>query len=140
MKGLVVYLIFGGNCEEALNFYRSALGGEIIMKSTYGESPLPSDEKWKNKIMHAQFKADNIFFMASDAMPDQLIKPGDNISLSLDFSNEEEQAKIFNALSAGGDVTMPLEDTFWGARFGMLRDKFGIAWMLNLDKPKTQAS
>ncbi|MFI5136087.1 MAG: VOC family protein [Chitinophagales bacterium] len=140
MKNLVVYLTFAGNCEEALNFYKNALGGEIIMKQTFGESPVPSEENWKNKIMHSQFKAEGIFFMASDNMDGKPVATGANISLSIDVSDENEQTKIFSALAEGGMVTMPLEDTFWGARFGMLRDKFGIVWMLNHDKPKQQTS
>jgi len=140
MKNLVVYLTFPGNCEEALNFYKKALGGEIIMKQTFGESPMPSEESAKNRIMHSQFKADEIFFMASDSMPGQTIHPGENVSLSINFTDENELARIFNALAEGGNVTMPLQDTYWNARFGMLRDKYGIAWMLNYDKPQPKTA
>ena len=136
MKTLNFYLTFAGNCEEAINFYHKIFGGEIVTKQTFGESPVPSEENWKNKIMHVHYKSDGIELMASDAMPGQPVNAGSNISLSLNFSDETEQNKIFSALSEGGNVIMPLEDQFWGARFGMVTDKFGFHWMLNCPKPQ----
>lgn len=138
MKTFNVYLTFNGNCEEAINFYKNILGGEIITKQTFGESPMPSEENWKNKIMHVHYKADGIELMASDSMPEQPVNAGSNISLSINLTDEAEQTKIFNALAEGGKVTMPLADQFWGARFGMLTDKFGYHWMLNCQKPQSQ--
>ena len=97
--------------------------------------------EWQNKLMHASFKAENIFFMSSDVMSDgngfgsQTVKPETSpISLSLNFTDTEKQTEVFNKLADGGTVTMPLQDTFWGARFGMLNDRFGIRWMFNCDK------
>lgn len=133
MKTLNVYLTFAGNCEEALNFYKDCLGGDFTFQR-FGEAPMPSSEEQKNKIMHAEFRSGDVYFMASDAMENMTINGGDNITLSLNFSEEKEQAAIFEKLSAGGTVTMPLQDTFWGAKFGMFMDKFGINWMSNCDK------
>jgi PhnB protein len=137
MKNLNVYLTFNGNCDEAINFYKKILGGEIITKQTFGESPMPSEENWKNKIMHVHYKSEGIELMASDSMPDQPVNAGSNISLSINMTDEDEQTRVFNALAEGGTITMPLADQFWGARFGMLTDKFGYHWMLNCQKPQT---
>ena|SRR2546428_10279043 len=136
MKNLNVYLFFPGNCQEAINFYKQSLGGEIAFMGTYGESPEPCADADKNKIMHTSLKADGITIMASDCPTDQPVVNGNNISLSLNFSDEKEQETIFTNLSSGGNVTMPLQDTFWGAKFGMLTDKFGINWMVNCEKAK----
>jgi PhnB protein len=134
MKKLYPYIAFSGNCEEALNFYKDALGGEIRSLMRYSEAPEYATEENKNLIMHSEFVAEGIRFMAADEM-----KPRDNatgrVSLSIDFDTAEEEEKVFNALSDGANIMMPLQDTFWGARFGILADKFGISWMFNYDKP-----
>ena len=134
MKELVTYLTFDGNAREAMTFYAAALGGElhVMMAGDSGQSS--GDEA--DRVMHAKlgFKGGSI--MASDTfkrMP-MAYEPGNNFALSLDCDSAEEQQRLFDALVAGGTVTMPLGDTFWGARFGMLKDKFGIAWMFNFDK------
>ena len=136
MKQLGIYLTFSGNCKDALNFYKNCLNGEIVSMQSFGESPMKVDEKDKNLIMHSEFRSDEIKFMASDSMPGHDVKPGNNISLSVNLTDEKEQTEIFQKLSEGGKVTMPLEDTFWNARFGMLTDKYGINWMLNCEKAK----
>ncbi|MBD1210342.1 MAG: VOC family protein [Ignavibacteria bacterium] len=135
MKNLNVYLTFAGTCKDALALYKEALGGEIVSLQTFGEAPTPNipDDK-KNNVMHAEFRAGDIYFMASDSMPEQPVILGNAVTLSISLDSLEEQESIFSKLSDGGAVTMPLQDTFWGARFGMLTDKFGINWMLNCDK------
>lgn len=136
MKQLNVYLTFAGNCEEALNFYKNALRGEIISIQRFGDAPMPSPEEHKNKIMHSEFKAEELYFMASDGYPGFQSVAGNNVTLSINLTDEGEQDRIFNSLSEGGKIGMALQDTFWGARFGMLADKFGINWMLNCEKKK----
>jgi len=131
MKQLNVYLAFPGTCEEALNFYKNCFDGEIVSISRFGESPVEAPEEYKQKIMHAEFKAEGMYLMASDGMPGQPVQPGDMVSLSVDLPDAHEQETIFNRLAEGGKVTMPLEETFWGAVFGMVTDKFGIHWMLS---------
>ncbi len=131
MKALEPYLNFAGNCREALEFYKACFKGEITSMQTFGEGNMGADEKTKDRILHAVFKADGLVFMASDGMADFQAKPGNMVSLSVDLKDEKEQAAIFSALSEGGKVTMPLEHTFWGATFGMLIDRYGIQWMLN---------
>ncbi|NUQ23967.1 MAG: VOC family protein [Saprospiraceae bacterium] len=133
MKNLNVYLHFNGNCQEALNFYKDALGGEIASMQTYGQSPVESPAGAQDYVMHAEFKSDGIYFMAGDTPPENPVAPGSNVTLSINLDDKAEQTRIFDKLSVGGHVTMELQDTFWGARFGMLDDKFGVSWMLNCD-------
>ena len=94
-------------------------------------------EAFKKQIIHAELKAEGVHLMASDGMVGWVANPGNNVSLSIDFSDGEEQEKVWKALSEGGKVTMPMESRFWGARFGMLTDRFGIQWMLNYQKPQS---
>ncbi len=133
---LIVYLFFNGNAEEAINFYINSLGGEIVSMQRYGDTPMPCDESVKNKVMHAVFTAAGATMMCSDTDGKKQFTFGDNISLSLDYKDPEAMRKAFDALAEGGNVTMPLQDTFWGAIFGMLTDKFGNNWMFNHDKPQ----
>jgi len=144
MKKLAPYLAFSGKCEEALKFYKQAIGGEILSLSRYGDSPVKVPANFKNKVMHAEFKAEEVFFMAADMTPEHPIQNGNSISLSLNLSDVKELDATFLKLSKGGQVIMPLAEQFWGARFGMLVDKFGIVWMLNCEKieikPKTSAT
>lgn len=137
MKKLDVYLFFAGRCEEALNFYKDSIGGEIKSMQTFGDAPGDTDPAMEDKIMHAEFRAGDIYFMASDGMSDEQMNPGNAITLSISLDDEAEQERIFNKLAEGGEVTMELQDTFWGARFGQLTDKFGIRWMMNCQKEQS---
>lgn len=133
---LIPYLIFpAGNCEEALGFYEKALGGKIGQISRYSDAPDNQMGMSPDKIMHTQFLVDgNILFMASDGPSDA--KDSGNVSLSLDFKDSGSIQNAFASMSDGSTVTMPLQDTFWGATFGMLQDKYGFRWMFNYDKKK----
>jgi PhnB protein len=133
---LFPYLNFGGNCEEALNFYKEALSGEIIQIGRYGESPMKSSEDYKDKIIHARLQFGNALIMASDVMNERPINSGDNISLSVDCDNDQQLEEAFSKMATEGKITMPLQEQFWGAKFGMLTDKFGINWMFNCEKKK----
>ncbi len=142
MAQLHPYLNFMGNTEEAFNFYKSLFDGEFISFQRFSDVPGAADnlpENEKNKIMHIALKInDSITLMATDmleSMGHQLIS-GNQISLSLNADTKEEADKIFNGLSADGKVEMPIQDTFWGAYFGIWTDKFGIKWMINYDYPK----
>ena len=137
MEAIVPYLLFNGNAKEAFDLYAKVLGGNIVMSSTFGEAPEGSCPKGQeDKIMHAVLQAGALTLMCSDCPPDKAMKEGDNISLSVNFTDSALMDKTFADLSEGGIVKMELQDTFWGARFGMLTDKFGINWMFNHDKPK----
>lgn len=136
MEAITPYLNFNGNAAEALAFYSKALEGEILFQQTFGESSMPVSDVMKDKIMHATFQADKLTLMVSDCPPEMLVSSGSNMSLSLNFIDEASIDKTFARLSVGSKITMELQDTFWGAKFGMLTDPFGINWMFNYDKPK----
>ncbi len=131
MKQLGVYLNFPGSCREALNFYKDALGGEIVSIQTFGEAPVNAKPEEADLVMHAEFRAEGIFFMASDSMEGFPSQPGTNVTLNINLTDAEEEQRVFNALAEGGRVNMPLQETFWGSNFGMLTDKYGINWMTN---------
>ena len=131
------YIAFGGNCQEALDFYASALGGKIVELHRWGGSAMDDGKlppEWRDKVMHATFDAEGARFMASDGGPGKPAPQHCGISLSVNVPKDVDKARrVFNALAEGGQVTMPFDKTFWGAMFGMLTDKFGIAWMVNSD-------
>lgn len=130
------YILFNGNAEEALNFYRDALGGEISQLGRYGESPMPCDDAEKNLIMHARLEFDGNLVMISDSSQGRKVGEGDNVQLSVEVESMERINEVFAKMSNGGVVMMELQDMFWGARFGMLKDKFGIRWMFNHELKK----
>jgi PhnB protein len=129
------YIMFNGNCEAALNFYTKAFGGEIKHLQRFEGSPAEDMSADKQKVMHAHFEAKGILFMASDGQEHEA--NGGMIHLSINFEAAGEIDTVFNVLCEGANIAMPLQDTFWGARFGMLTDRFGVNWMLNYDKPKS---
>ena len=128
------YLFFYGRTEEALNFYKDVFGGEITQLSRYEGSPMesevPADQK--KKIMHARFESPTFSLMAAEGRSTGAQGEG-NISLSLYAKDGNEALRIFERLSQGGKVAMPFQDVFWGGKFGMLTDKFGIDWMMSTD-------
>jgi PhnB protein len=126
------YLSFNGSARQAMEFYKSVFDGKLTM-NTYNEYHASEDPAEGDKIMHSVLEADNgVTFMASDTPNAMEFKPGANISMSLSGDNESELRTYFEKLSAGGQVTMPLEKAPWGDSFGMLRDRFGVDWMVNI--------
>jgi len=127
------YIFFYGRCEEALDFYKKALGGSYEMQRV-GESSMASQmpAEASNRVMHASFKADGVSFMASDGRDTKTVDPeAGNISLALEAADRAAGQRIFNALSDGGKVGMPFADAPWGdGQFGMLYDRFGNEWMI----------
>lgn len=137
MKSPVVqsYLFFGGRCQEALDFYRDALGAKVSFVMRYHESPEPLPPGmvpagFEQKVMHSTFTIGETTLMASDG--DELGAKFDGFSLSLAVASEAEAQKVFAALAEGGKVSMPLGKTFWSPCFGMLADRFGIGWMVTV--------
>ena len=128
------YLFFDGKCEEALDFYKSALGAKVEMMMRFKDSPEPVPAGMcapgsENKVMHAAFHIGNSLVMASDGMAGG--KPEfKGFSLSVNAANEAEADRMFGALGKGGKVVMPLGKTFYSPRFGMVTDKFGVGWMV----------
>ncbi len=132
------YLTFNGNCEEAFEFYKSIFGGEFAFlgrfKDMPAEYPVPDSEK--EKIMHVSLPiSKETSLMGSDSSDafGKVSTPGDNFSISINCSEQEEAHKLFSALSNGGAIKMPLDKTFWGSLFGIFVDKFGINWMVSCE-------
>ena len=128
---LTPYLNIAGNAREALEFYKNALNGEILYLGTYGESPMPCDDDYKDKVMHATLAFDNNRIMISDVFKGMQVSTGGNIQLSIEMDDAEELTETFNKMADGGKITMPLQETFWSPKFGMLNDKFGVTWMFS---------
>lgn len=142
MTTLNIYLTFEDECEAAFTFYKSVFGGEFADINRFGEMPAdennPIPEEYKDRIMHVVLPVGGLLLMGSDSAPQYggPIHKGNNYSISINAHSKEEADRLFNGLSEGGQITMPIADTFWGAYFGMFTDKFGIHWMLNYDYPK----
>ena len=130
------YLSFDGQCEAAFKFYAEALGGQVLMTLTYGETPMsdqtPAD--WRGKIAHTRMSVGGTMLMGSDSPPDRF-EPMKGVTIALGVDEPAEAERVFDALAAGGTVTMPIQETFWAHRFGMLTDRFGTPWMINCEKP-----
>ncbi len=138
MKTLTTYLIFDGNCREAMTFYSKYLGGDLQLVP-FSEAPGEIHKDAKDRILHARLSKGTPILMASDNMPGEPLRAGDNFSVSVDCDSLQEIEKLFAAFSEKGTVKLPLQETFWAARFGMLTDRFGIHWMFNFELPKKPA-
>ncbi len=124
---LIPYLNFNGHTDEAMRFYNSVFGGTLeVMRM--GDAPMPVPDEHKQRVMHASLKSEFISIMASDGRLDRPTIMGDNVYLSLHFTDTDTQTRIFDALAVGGEVTQPLMDAFFG-RFGTLKDRFDMNWM-----------
>lgn len=143
MATVNAYLTFNGNCEEAFEFYKSVFGGEYPYIGKFKDMPqadencAPMSEADANKIMHVSLPiSKETMLMGSDTSGEWAFNfiQGNNFSVSINAESKEEADKLFNGLSAGGQVTMSMNSTFWGAYFGMFADKFGINWMVNFDE------
>jgi PhnB protein len=134
MLGVQPYIAFNGNCREAMDFYKSALGAREVFSQTFGESPMaemgPSDA-----IMHATLAIGDSHIMMCDDPRPEAASGGGNISLAIGLDSIERARELFDGLAEGGTVTMPLDKTFWAEAFGMVTDRFGINWMINCDRP-----
>jgi PhnB protein len=130
------YLNFDGRCAEAFDVYARTLGGKVTFSQTYGDSPAKefTSPEWHGKIMHATLQVGGVQLMGSDAPPDRYQRP-QGLYVSINVTSVDEGRRIFSALSDGGTVTMPFEPTFWAAGFGMVTDRFGTPWMVNVNQP-----
>ncbi|MBV8121579.1 MAG: VOC family protein, partial [Alphaproteobacteria bacterium] len=128
-------LSFDGRCEAAFKFYEKVLGGKIVAMMTFGETPMkdqmPAD--WHGKIAHARLTVGDAVLMGGDPPPQHYQLPK-GITVTLATGDPAEAERVFEALSEGGMVTMPIAETFWARRFGMLTDRFGIPWMINCER------
>ncbi|UXY16256.1 VOC family protein [Chitiniphilus purpureus] len=128
------YLFFDGRCEQALNFYQQTLGAQITQLMRFADAPEEEQgpPEWRDKVMHASLTIGQTALMASDGMPGQST-PMQGFSLALDPATLDEGRRLFDALAQGGQIEMPFGPTFWAKGFGMLRDQFGVPWMVNVE-------
>lgn len=138
IKSLNPYLIFNGNAAKAIQFYETALGAKSEGHMKFGDIPNHqcADED-KERVMHARLRLGEGLIMLSDSQPGRQVPREGNCQVALHFDDAADMTQKFNALAEGGQITMPLNDTFWGARFGMLTDVFGIRWMFNCEQKKS---
>lgn len=135
MRGIQTYLTFDGSTREAMTFYQKCLGAELSIRS-FRETGVETPKGAEDRIVHARLQKGTAVLMASDTLPGMPFKQGANFSINIDCESIPEIEKLFEAFSEGSQVTMPLQDTFWGARFGMITDRFGVSWMFNHELPK----
>lgn len=134
------YLTFTGNCATAFKYYERVLGGKLVMLMTHGDMPkeaqMQTPPDWKDLVMHARLVVGDQVLMGSDGRPDMPTKP-QGFSVALQIHDVKEAERVFAALSDNGTVTMPMQQTFWAVRFGMLVDQFGIPWMVNCEQQQS---
>ena len=130
------YLAFNGKCEAAFKFYEKVFGGKIVMMMKYGDSPMADKmpPETKTMVMHARIVVGNEVLMGSDAPP-QMYEPMKGMSVTVSIDKPADADRIFGALAENGAVRMPIQETFWAQRFGMLTDQFGTPWMINCERP-----
>jgi PhnB protein len=134
VKKLNPYIHFNGTAEKAIKLYEKALGAKTEALMRYGEAPgskVPDNQK--NRVMHSVLKIGNHELMVSDGLPDSSVPAGGNTDVALEFEKADELKSAFDALAAGGKVTHPLQDMFWGGKLGMLSDAYGVHWILTCE-------
>ena len=134
MSMFSAYLAFDGQCTEAMKFYAATLGGQLE-SFRMGDSPMAAElpTSHQDRCMHATLSLNGGNLMASDTLPGQPYMPMQGVSITLNYDDVEEGRRIFNAMASGGQVTMPYDKTFWARGYGMLVDRFGVAWMVNVE-------
>jgi PhnB protein len=135
MKSITTYLVFDGNCRQAMTFYQKCLGAELFLQ-TFADAKMESPKGAENRVIHARLTKGSAILMASDTMPGMPFTQGNNFSVAVGCESVQEIEKLFAAFGEKGKVTMALHDAFWGARFGMLTDQFGVNWMFDFEYPK----
>ncbi|MBI1895923.1 MAG: VOC family protein [Acidobacteria bacterium] len=132
---IIPYLVFSGQCETAFRFYEQCLRGKIEAMLPHAGTPAEAHvpPEWRSKIMHARLVVGDAVLMGSDAPPDRYQAP-QGFSVTLQMKDPAEADRIFHALAENGTVRMPIQQTFWAVRFGMLVDRFGIPWMVNCEQ------
>ena len=138
---LNTYIFFTGQCREAFEFYAKVLGAKIEMMMPHTGSPAEQHvpAEWRDKILHARLSIGDSLLMASDAPPGRQSKTG-GFAVNIGLKDANEGERIFRALEESGTVIMPYSETFWALRYGMLTDRFGITWMVNVEKPVERAA
>jgi PhnB protein len=131
------YLHFNGHCKTAFEFYERCLGGKIEAMMPHSGTPAEAHvpPEWRDKILHARLVVNGEVIMGSDAPPGHYQKP-QGFSVAVNVRDPSEAERVFHALSEKGNIGMPIQETFWAIRFGMLTDQFGVPWLVNCEKPE----
>jgi len=139
MTNINPYINFSGNCREAMTFYKDCLGAELTLQ-TVAESPIAAQcpAGMQDQVMHATLTRGVVLLMGSDMTGPEGFNKGNDMALLVNCSSDEEINAFFSSLSDGGKIVDPLKEQFWGAKFGVITDKFGIRWMFNYDKNRQQ--
>jgi len=132
---MVTYLNFDGNARDAMQFYARCLQGELLLMP-FSDANVDAPQEARDRTMHAKLTKGSCVLMASDIMPGMPFQRGNNFYICLNCESLEETERVFAALGEKGKVTMPLQDTFWGARFGLITDQFDVNWMFNFEKTR----
>jgi PhnB protein len=135
MKAITPYLNFDGTCREAMTFYQKAIGGELFL-TTFGDAAFESPPESKDRVIHARLANGEAVVMASDTMPGTPYQQGNDVWLNIVCESDDEVGRLYGALVEGGREVMAPHDAFWGSRFAMLTDRFGINWMFNHERPR----
>ncbi|MDA3846435.1 MAG: glyoxalase/bleomycin resistance/extradiol dioxygenase family protein [Vallitaleaceae bacterium] len=135
---IIPYLSFEGNATEAIELYKKALGAKDMGIMHYGDNPGTKEQypEYAEKVLHAELKVGDGLMYISDTMPEGKIDIGTNMAININFDSDEALNLAFDTLAVDGDVLTPLNDTFWGARYGMVNDRFGNGWSLNYQYPE----
>ncbi len=141
IKCAIPYLLFNGSATKAIELYKEALGVKVEMLTYFKNMPksetVPLRDEDLDRVMHARLSLDGMMLLVSDGSSNQKVtEHGNSMQVFLEFTDVEEMTQKFDALARGGKVTMPLSDTFWGARFGMLTDALGVRWMFSCERRK----
>ena len=133
--GMNPYLVTNGNGQEAVKFYEQALGAQVLNLQTFGDMPenpeYPTPPEAKDRVMHALMKVGESSLMLSDTFPGQPFQLGTQVSIALHFDDAEHAKQVFGKLEDGGQVGMPIQETFWSPAYGMVTDKFGVLWQIS---------
>lgn len=131
---IIPALVFNGDCEEALLFYKYCFGGEITYLERYRDAPVENNPDFGEKILHAKFEFDGNTLYASDSFGGKKVATGENLSLTIEFDFKDQLSEVYEKISEGAKIKTPLQDSFWGTSFAILTDKFGIMWSLNFTR------
>ncbi|HLO11869.1 MAG TPA: VOC family protein [Pseudoneobacillus sp.] len=138
--GIHPYLALDGNGQEAVKFYESALNAEVLALQTFGDMPEnpehPTPAEAKDRVLHANLKVGNTYLMLSDTFPGQPFQTGSQVSIAISINDVEKAKEVFGKLEDGGQVTMPLQETFWSPAYGQVTDKFGVTWQISTEVTK----
>jgi PhnB protein len=131
---IIPNLVFNGRCEEALMFYKKCFGGEITYFERYKDAPVKFNPIYGNNVLHSKFEFDGNVLFASDSFESRPVKPGETVTLTIEFDSEKQLREVYDKISEGANIKTPLQKTFWGVGFAILTDRYGITWTLNYIK------